>query len=233
MIVGLLTGCRDTRPEAVPAVAPASAALAAQAAVTVPPAPTEPESDLHPSSELPPSSEPPPLSEPLPMSEPLPGPVPVRVPQLDCSRIDAVGYRRGRRFPIVVVQIDGRFLEEETADAYWAMREAAAEDGVDLPINSGFRTAAEQTYFYRCYRTCTCNNCIRAAKPGYSNHQSGRALDLRQGPGVHEWLTSNGGRFGFVGTVRSEPWHWEYRGHRRRKRGSKPRFPHVCPAAQE
>ena len=218
VVVGLLTGCRDTRPDAVPAVAPASAAQAAS--VTAPPAPAEPESEPRPPSELLPDA-------------PLSGPASIRVPQLDCSRVDAVGYRRGRRFPIVVVEIDGRFLEEETADAYWAMREAAAEDGVDLPINSGFRTAAEQTYFYRCYTTCTCNNCIRAAKPGYSNHQSGRALDLWQGPGVHEWLKGNGSRFGFVGTVRSEPWHWEYRWHRRRKKGSKPRFPHVCPAAQE
>ena len=113
-------------------------------------------------------------------------------------------------------------VERRTADAYWAMQQAAAEDGIELPIYSGFRTNAEQKYFYRCYKTCSCNSCTKAARPGHSNHQSGRALDIGLWPGTHEWLVANAGRFGFKNTIRSEPWHWEYRG---RRRG---RWPSAC-----
>ena len=49
---------------------------------------------------------------------------------------------------------------------------------MNLKVVSGFRTMAEQTYFYNCHVNCNCNNCNLAAKPGYSNHQSGHALDL-------------------------------------------------------
>ena len=37
---------------------------------------------------------------------------------------------------------------------------------------------ASQEYLYACYVNCNCNNCNLAAKPGFSNHQSGHALDL-------------------------------------------------------
>lgn len=53
-----------------------------------------------------------------------------------------------------------------------------------------------------------------AARPGYSNHQGGIAVDVGVGgtaSAVYRWLAANAGRFGFVRTVKSEPWHWEYR----------------------
>jgi D-alanyl-D-alanine carboxypeptidase len=135
---------------------------------------------------------------------------------VDCRPIEERGYRRGKRFPITVVTIDGRLVERKTANAYWNMQAAAARDGVELAIYSGFRTHAEQKYFYRCYRSCSCNSCTRAAKPGHSNHQSGRALDIGLWPGTHDWLVANAGRYGFVSTIRREPWHWEYRPRRYR-----------------
>jgi LAS superfamily LD-carboxypeptidase LdcB len=126
---------------------------------------------------------------------------------------DALGYQRGRVVPISIIEIDGRPVERATASAYWAMREAAARDGVTLDIRSAFRTQAQQEYLYACYQSCSCNGCTLAAKPGFSNHQSGRALDLKvRDSGTLPWLVANASRFGFVATVRSEPWHWEYRG---------------------
>jgi LAS superfamily LD-carboxypeptidase LdcB len=139
--------------------------------------------------------------------------------RLDCTVTEQVGYRKGRKFPISVVSIDGRMVELQTATAYWAMQEAAAADGVELPIYSAFRTLDDQEYFYNCYKTCSCNSCVRAARPGYSNHQSGRAIDFGQWDGAIDWLRENGRTHRFYNTIRKEPWHWEYRP--KRKRGRK------------
>ena len=137
----------------------------------------------------------------------------MRVPTLDCALQNVLGYQRGKSKPISVVRIDGRPVEQATANAYWAMREAAARDGIALDIRSGFRTHAQQEYLYGCYESCSCNGCTLAAKPGFSNHQSGRALDLKvREEGTFAWLVANAARFGFVATVKNEPWHWEYRG---------------------
>ncbi len=151
---------------------------------------------------------------------------PPRVPQLDCTVTTEQGYRRGKKFSIKVIAVDGRPLELATANAYWAMQLAAARDGVTLQIFSGFRSHADQSYFYRCFRTCSCNACNPAARPGYSKHQSGRALDIAQWIGVRPWLVKNARRFGFYATVRREPWHWEFRPPRRARRGR--RWPRAC-----
>jgi hypothetical protein len=130
------------------------------------------------------------------------------------SRIlSEVGYTSGRPFSISVVTIDGKPVEIETANAFKAMREAARAQGVKLQVVSGFRTMSEQRYLYKCYLNCDCNNCNFAVKPGYSNHQSGSALDLNtRGPGVLVWLRARAAEFGFRETISSEPWHWEHKG---------------------
>ena len=132
---------------------------------------------------------------------------------IDCGERADTGYRSGSPFPITVVTVDGKPAERDTANAYWVMQQAAARDGVNIAIVSGFRTNAEQTYLYGCYVNCNCNNCNLAARPGYSNHQSGHALDLNTSDGrVLSWLNTNGARFGFERTVPSENWHWEWWG---------------------
>ena len=94
-----------------------------------------------------------------------------------------------------------------------ALSEAARSAGVNITIVSGFRTMAEQQYLYNCYINCNCNNCNLAAKPGYSNHQSGHALDLNtSAAGVNAWLKAHGAAYGFSATVPSEAWHWEWWG---------------------
>lgn len=121
-----------------------------------------------------------------------------------------VAWDNGRRLgPIEVVMIDGKPVAKRTAEAFLRMRDAARRDGVTLRINSGFRTYEEQERLYRLYRQGRGN---LAAKPGYSNHQDGKALDLNTAtPGVLSWLNRNAARFGFRRTVPSEPWHWELR----------------------
>lgn len=132
---------------------------------------------------------------------------------LSCTARRDTGYESGRAFSIEVVTVDGKPVERETAEAYWKMQQAAARDGVYVRIVSGFRTQGEQQYLYGCYQRCDCNNCNLAAAPGYSNHQSGYAVDLNtHESGVYTWLSRNGARFGFARTVPSEDWHWEYMG---------------------
>ncbi len=125
--------------------------------------------------------------------------------------VERVGYRHGRQHVFDVVPLGPTAVEVEirTARAFLAMRSAAADAGVDLRLESGFRTAEQQLELYRAWRKGRGN---KAARPGQSNHQSGRALDISVGaePGALAWLESNGALFGFARTVKSEPWHWEY-----------------------
>jgi hypothetical protein len=117
------------------------------------------------------------------------------------------GYRAGRPMMVCVTTVNGKEVEAETAKAFARMQDAAKRDGVSLVVVSGFRTMAKQRELYRLYRAGRGN---LAAPPGYSNHQSGHALDLNaKARGVYGWLARNGSSFGFRRTVPSESWHWE------------------------
>ncbi len=66
----------------------------------------------------------------------------------------------------------------------------------------------QQRYLYHLYSIGTGN---LAAPPGYSNHQSGHALDLNtSASGVYAWLTNHAAAYRFARTVPSEAWHWEH-----------------------
>lgn len=117
------------------------------------------------------------------------------------------GYVHGRSVSLRVVMVENIPVEERTAGQYQRMHEAAARDGVQLRLVSGFRTMEHQRYLYALYRAGRGN---LAAVPGQSNHQSGHALDLNtRAPGVYPWLQRNAARYGFRRTVPTEPWHWE------------------------
>lgn len=132
---------------------------------------------------------------------------------VDCVRQTDTGYVDGVPFEITVVTADDKPVEVTTANAYAVMQEAAAADGVSITVVSGFRTYDQQEYLYNCYINCNCNNCNLAAPPGYSNHQSGHALDLNTSSGgVLAWLNAHGAEHGFERTVPSEDWHWEWWG---------------------
>lgn len=131
----------------------------------------------------------------------------------NCTEHAATGYKDGNAFSIHTITVDAKPVGLHTADAYLVMAKAAQKDGVHLHIVSGFRTEAEQKYLYHCYTSCSCNGCNLAAKPGYSNHQSGHALDLNtSSPGVYHWLENHAAHYGFKRTVPSEAWHWEWWG---------------------
>ncbi|MGE5180497.1 MAG: D-alanyl-D-alanine carboxypeptidase family protein [Acidobacteriota bacterium] len=122
----------------------------------------------------------------------------------------ATGYREGEKVEIRIADCGGAEAEVHTAIAFRAMARAASKAGIDLRVRSGFRSYAKQKKLYRKYRQGEGN---LAARPGYSNHESGRALDLYiTDYKVYEWLQDHAARYGFHRTVPGEPWHWEYLG---------------------
>ncbi len=51
-----------------------------------------------------------------------------------------------------------------------------------------------------------------AAKPGYSKHQNGTAIDfnLTNNPIQYKWMIENAIKFGWIRNIPSEIWHYEY-----------------------
>jgi D-alanyl-D-alanine carboxypeptidase len=122
----------------------------------------------------------------------------------------ATGYHKGAKTKIKIVSCGNSEAEVHTAIAFRAMARAAAKAGLKLRIRSGFRSHAKQKRLYKDYVR---GHGHLAARPGYSNHESGRALDIYiTDYRVYEWLKQHAAEFGFHRTVPGEAWHWEYLG---------------------
>jgi hypothetical protein len=114
---------------------------------------------------------------------------------------------------IVDVKLEIERLSLDTLEPYFKLVNAAAKDGVQVAINSGFRSYPEQKLLHDGF-TNHVPGFNTAAAPGFSKHQNGIAFDIRVAGGagdpVYEWLKKNGPAHDFVRTVNKEPWHWEY-----------------------
>jgi D-alanyl-D-alanine carboxypeptidase len=116
------------------------------------------------------------------------------------------------------------------ARAWLLMKESASDEDIELQVVSAFRPVDYQAAIIR--KKLDAGQCIEevlkvSAAPGYSEHHSGRALDITC-PGfvpleeafetspAFNWLMANAQRFGFVMSyprnnphgVAYEPWHW-------------------------
>ncbi|MGI5860481.1 MAG: peptidoglycan-binding protein [Myxococcales bacterium] len=125
------------------------------------------------------------------------------------SGIAATGYSRGKRVSIRIAPVGGgQYLNVRCAQAYKDMLAAARRAGIRLTTTSGYRTYAQQQALYQRYGS------PRAAKPGYSNHQMGLAVDIGGVGGyntrAYRWLAANASKFGFVNNVSGEYWHFTY-----------------------
>jgi zinc D-Ala-D-Ala carboxypeptidase len=121
-------------------------------------------------------------------------------------------------------------LASATATAWEKMRTSAAGDGVCLLVISAFRSFDRQRDIIarKLEAGQTIGEILRvSALPGYSEHHTGRAIDLGT-PGcphlttgfadtpAFAWLQLHAGRFGFTLSyprdnphgVTFEPWHW-------------------------
>lgn len=123
-------------------------------------------------------------------------------------------------------------LAPAAAAALKRMTAAAAKDGVTLQIVSGFRSAAYQAALLRTKlnRGMSIATALRInTPPGYSEHQSGCAVDLAtpHSPAADQnfactpayaWLNRHAAGYGFhlsypptnAHGIEFEPWHWRY-----------------------
>ncbi|MBI3184595.1 MAG: D-alanyl-D-alanine carboxypeptidase family protein [Myxococcales bacterium] len=122
------------------------------------------------------------------------------------------GYVNGvpRRIALAPIP-NGKRMRSDAAAAFNRMHAAARAAGITLAPESGFRSMQEQEALWRAHRSGRGN---LAARPGFSNHQGGIAVDINVNgwrSAQSRWLNQHAQEFGFRRTVPSEPWHWEYR----------------------
>lgn len=124
------------------------------------------------------------------------------------------------------------WLEADAARAWLRLRDAALADGVVLEAISGYRSHAYQLSIFdrKLARGQTVTQILAVnAAPGFSEHHSGRALDIGT-PGdppaeesfettpAFAWLQANATAHGFHMSyprdnphgIIYEPWHWRY-----------------------
>ena len=134
------------------------------------------------------------------------------------------GWKHGK--PVLVWQwLIGRgfFMHRPAALDFLRMAAAIKRDlGVDIIplINRAFATNAQQKRLYDLFKAGKGN---RAARPRYSNHQDGTAVDLDRGrydktdDGVPNgildlWFDEHLHEYNFVRDVGGEPWHLHWVG---------------------
>ncbi len=143
------------------------------------------------------------------------------------GELQAVGTFNGRT----------ELLRPTAAARYREMVAAAATEGINLAIISGFRSIETQEFlFFQLAQAQAMRPQERAlvsAPPGFSEHHTGYAIDIGDGnaPYTHleesfadtaayRWLDANAARFGFELSfprdnpqgVMYEPWHWRFVG---------------------
>jgi D-alanyl-D-alanine carboxypeptidase len=135
--------------------------------------------------------------------------------------------------PAEFVSIDGDYrVTPATKDAYTRMRADAAAAGHSIRAASAYRSIEYQTNLYARYLREDPNNADNySARPGFSEHHTGRAIDLVGPSGTlrgfvgtkeAEWVRENAWNYGFivrytaeneeVTGYESEPWHVTYIG---------------------
>ena len=126
-------------------------------------------------------------------------------------------------------------MTPETLEAWTSMSIAAKNDGATLQIVSAFRSVEYQCELIarKLNRGIAIDDilCVNAI-PGYSQHHTGRALDLTtpefppletqfEESAAFQWLSEHGSEFGFslsypknnTAGIDYEPWHWAYSQH--------------------
>lgn len=129
---------------------------------------------------------------------------------------------------------DGWTLRAVAADSYNKMKQAAAYENMNFDPTSAFRSYGNQVSMYNHW--VAVNGSANAAdlvsaRPGYSDHQTGLAVDLKSDSCVLEcfgttaaysWLKIHAADYGFIQRYpenltsltgyAAEAWHWRYVG---------------------
>ena len=127
-------------------------------------------------------------------------------------------------------------LTDEFNNAFEEMREAAANDGIELFVASGFRDYEYQVDLYNKYVNIDGPELADtySARPGYSEHQTGLTADINSADESFEgtpeaiWLDKNCYKYGFIVRYPKgkdqytgyeyEPWHLRYVGKEKAKK---------------
>jgi D-alanyl-D-alanine carboxypeptidase len=163
------------------------------------------------------------------------------VPRDHGARRKLARVREARRLTLIGRDTQNRpaWMASRAARAWARMRDAAARDGVMLQVVSAFRSVEYQLGIVRrkLDRGQRMDEILRvSAAPGYSEHHSGRALDLTT-PGfaaleeefenapAFAWLSTNAHLYRFAMSyprgnahgIAYEPWHWCWRASGKRR----------------
>ena len=130
--------------------------------------------------------------------------------------------------PIDLVQVvSEQQLNAQATEAFKMMEAAAGRAGHPLNIITAYRSIGEQTRLYQSYVTSKSLTLAEqlAARPGYSEHHTGYALDISAAneagafgeTAAYDWVTANCWQYGFiirypqgeeaVTGYQFEPWH--------------------------
>ena len=128
---------------------------------------------------------------------------------------------------------NNHMLTEDTFDAFLKMWKAAKEENLSLIINSSYRSYEDQDEVYEYYKDVLGESeaDLRAAKPGFSEHQTGMAIDIQtygskastfEEFDEFKWLQENAHKYGFIlrypkdkeylTGYEYESWHYRYVG---------------------
>jgi len=135
--------------------------------------------------------------------------------------------------PKDLVAVDGRLLRADAAKAIVAMQAGSAAANAPFTVFSGYRSYSDQVITYNAI--VVANGAAIAdtlsARPGYSEHQTGLAADLKVGActldcfettPAYAWLIQHAADYGFIQRYAkdltpitgygTEAWHWRYVG---------------------
>jgi D-alanyl-D-alanine carboxypeptidase len=153
-------------------------------------------------------------------------------------------YQLGDYAPDDLVQVDWKYryglqndkyqIRQEAYDAYVEMWEAAHNEGIYLLLLSGYRSKAEQEKEYKYYKDYKGEKYADtiAARPGWSEHQTGLAIDIYSKADysadtfdttpTFKWLSENSYKYGYIlrytkgnediTGYKYESWHYRYIG---------------------
>jgi D-alanyl-D-alanine carboxypeptidase len=129
---------------------------------------------------------------------------------------------------------NGQQMRTEAARAFLTMQTAAAADNEAITATSGYRSYSYQTSVYNNYVASygVAKTDTFSARPGYSEHQTGLAIDIQGGgctldncfanTAQGKWLAENAYKYGFllrypadkidVTGYTHEAWHFRYIG---------------------
>jgi poly-gamma-glutamate synthesis protein (capsule biosynthesis protein) len=163
--------------------------------------------------------------------------------------IDMSSYNVGKTNPLLeldyipdnlipldtTISNEGLCLKENVKDAFVQMRNDAIKENIFIKITSAFRSWETQELLFSEKKKTSDNANLYLAKPGYSEHQLGTAIDISGSSIDYKrasldfentiediWLKNNAHKYGFIQSYPKdkekitgygyEPWHYRYVG---------------------